>query len=82
MPDSRLRRTRVVPVSRVCVLPAAKEPGSSGEIFRFDSNRRLMVQFRGSVITSDAGLRARRELHDALEPKSTVGDVLDDTCTG
>jgi hypothetical protein len=37
---------------------------SSGEFLRFDFNRRLMVQFRGSVVTSDAELFAHRD--DAL----------------
>jgi Transposase DDE domain group 1 len=57
--------------------------GESNEgALRLDFDRRVMLQFRGSAVTSDAELLAHRELDDVLGLSALASDVLADARTG
>src|SRR5205807_6718072 len=52
------------------------------EALRLNFDRRLLLQFRGSLITSDGGLLAYRELDDVLGLTTSGGERLAEARTG
>src|ERR1700733_527361 len=56
--------------------PKATNPTGEAQnaVLHVDFDRRVMIQFRGSVVTSDAGLLAYRELDDVLGLSDLAGE--------
>jgi hypothetical protein len=63
------------------MIPHPTGEGDKG-VLRLDFDRRLTLQFRGSVITPDAGLLPYRELDDTLDLTDGGADTLANARTG
>jgi hypothetical protein len=55
---------------------------ADGGALRLDFDRRVMLRFHGSAITSDGGLLAYRELDDVLALTTSGGERLAEARTG
>jgi len=65
-----------------CKVALRKLCVSNDGVLKFDFDRRLMLQFRGSVVISNAGLLAYRELDEALAPFDAGEKITDDELSG
>src|SRR5260221_2012786 len=61
---------------------ADPEGAADGGALRLDFDRRVMLRFHGSAITSDGGLLAYRELDDVLALTASGGERLAEARTG
>src|SRR6478752_1273458 len=55
---------------------------ADSDVLRRDFERRVMLRFNGSAITSDCGLLAYRELDDVLALTTSGGERLSEARTG
>jgi Transposase DDE domain group 1 len=66
----------------LCEIERGSHGGPGGCALRLDFDRRLMLQFHGSAITSDGELLAYRELDDVLALTTSGGERLAEARTG
>jgi hypothetical protein len=76
------RKTRLAALLSNVPSPLHPSGEADRRALRPDFDRRLMLQFHGTAITSDAGLLAYRELDDTLGLTDTGADRLADGRTG
>src|ERR1700730_349039 len=82
-PEARFQISFSVAYSRIEASIMTNPAGESNDgALRLDFDRRVMLQFRGSVVTSDAGLLAYRRLDRVLGLSALASDVLADPRTG
>src|SRR6202035_5446241 len=67
---------------RAWVAARARAGEADAGALRLDFDRRVMLRFHGSAITSDCGLLAYRELDDVLALTTSGGERLAEARTG